>query len=54
MANCTRTSATSHESFLFGMLTVKESARWLAKKGKTEKAREALKRKIWSRSLTRF
>jgi hypothetical protein len=31
---------------LFGMLTVKESARWLAKKGKTEQAREALK---WTR-----
>lgn len=28
---------------LFGMMTVKESARWLAKKGRTEKARESLK-----------
>jgi sugar porter (SP) family MFS transporter len=28
---------------LFGMLTVKESARWLAKNGQTEKARESLK-----------
>ncbi|KAL1979694.1 hypothetical protein VTN96DRAFT_5277 [Rasamsonia emersonii] len=28
---------------LFGMCTVKESPRWLAKKGKTEKARQSLK-----------
>ncbi|KAH8704976.1 general substrate transporter [Talaromyces proteolyticus] len=28
---------------LFGMLTIPESARWLAKRGKTEKARQSLK-----------